>query len=107
MNTTRKIAVVTGGAGFIGGNLAHALVKAGWETRTIDKNPTFRRSILSNEATLHEVDIRSTDVIRKIMEGADTVFHTAPPRERKCVESSTQALARPMVIKIYCLLLRI
>jgi len=77
MTENKKIAVVTGGAGFIGSNLAHALVEVGWETRIIDRDPAFRRSTLPKGAALHEVDIRSTDVIQKIMEGADTVFHTA------------------------------
>ncbi|MCR4333568.1 MAG: NAD-dependent epimerase/dehydratase family protein [Patescibacteria group bacterium] len=77
MNTNKKIAVVTGGAGFIGSNLSHALVKSGWETRIIDKNPEFRRNTLPKEAILYVVDILSTDEVQKIMEGADVVFHTA------------------------------
>src|SRR3989344_1886559 len=70
-------AVVTGGAGFIGSNIAHALVNAGWETHLIDKDPAFRRDTLPKEAILHEVDIRSTDTIQPLMQGADVVFHTA------------------------------
>jgi len=73
----KRIAVVTGGAGFIGSNIAHALVEAGWETRLIDTNPSFRRHSLPKEATLYEVDLCLTDAVQKIMEGADTVFHTA------------------------------
>ncbi len=73
----KKKAVVTGGAGFIGSNLATSLVKDGWETHIIDIDPSFRRATLPKDATLHEVDVRSTDVIAPIMEGADVVFHTA------------------------------
>lgn len=73
----KKKAIVTGGAGFIGSNLSHALVQAGWETHIIDIDPSFRRATLPKEATLHEVDVRSTDVIAPIMDGADVVFHTA------------------------------
>ncbi len=73
----KKKAIVTGGAGFIGSNLSHALVKAGWETHIIDIDPSFRRATLPKDATLHEVDVRSTDVIAPIMDGADVVFHTA------------------------------
>lgn len=73
----KKKAVVTGGAGFIGSNLSHALVSAGWETHIIDRDPSFRRDSLPKEAVLHEVDIRSTDEIEPIMVGADVVFHTA------------------------------
>jgi nucleoside-diphosphate-sugar epimerase len=72
-----KKAVVTGGAGFIGSNIAHALVKAGWETHLIDKNPAFRRDTLPKEATLYELNILKTDEIETIFQGADVVFHTA------------------------------
>ncbi len=72
-----KKAVVTGGAGFIGSNLSRALVDAGWETHIIDIDPSFRKDTLPKEATLHVVDIRSTDEAQKIMDGADVVFHTA------------------------------
>lgn len=73
----QKKAVITGGAGFIGSNLAEALVAAGWETHLIDRNPEFRRKTLPKEATLHELDLRSTDLVVPIMENADAVFHTA------------------------------
>ncbi len=72
-----KKAVVTGGAGFIGSNLSRALVEAGWETHIIDIDPSFRKDTLPKEAALHVLDVRSTDAIQKVMEGADVVFHTA------------------------------
>src|SRR3989338_3262350 len=72
-----KKTVVAGGAGFIGSNLAHALVAAGWETHIIDIDPSFRKDTLPKEAIIHVLDVRSTDAIQPIMEGADVVFHTA------------------------------
>lgn len=72
-----KKAVVTGGAGFIGSNLSAALVEAGWETHMIDIDPSFRKDTLPKAATLHVLDVRSTDAIVSVMEGADLVFHTA------------------------------
>lgn len=72
-----KKAVITGGAGFIGSNIAAALISAGWETHLIDNDPTFRRDTLPKDATLHEVTVLDTDAIQKIFEGADVVFHTA------------------------------
>ncbi len=72
-----KKAVITGGAGFIGSNLSHALVKAGWETHIVDINPSFRKDTLPKEATLHVLDVRTTADIEKVFAGADVVFHTA------------------------------
>ena len=80
-------AVVTGGAGFIGSNLSRALCEAGWETHIIDIDPSFRKDTLPKEAALHVLDVRSTDDIRKVFEGADVVFHTAAvPRVPYSVE---------------------
>lgn len=72
-----KKAVVTGGAGFIGSNLSHALVKDGWQTHIVDRDPSFRLETLPKEAVIHKVDIRHTEKIQPIFVGADVVFHTA------------------------------
>lgn len=82
-----KKMVVTGGAGFIGSNLVAALVKAGHEVHIIDRDPSFRRATLPKEAVLHEKDVRNTDEIQEIFQGADVVFHTAAvPRVPYSVE---------------------
>lgn len=83
----KKKMVVTGGAGFIGSNLVAALVDAGWDTHIVDRDPSFRRATLAKAATLHEIDIRHTNVIQTVFEGADVVFHTAAvPRVQYSVE---------------------
>ncbi len=84
---TNRKAVVTGGAGFIGSNLVKALIAEGWETHIIDRDPSFRRASMPADAILHEVDIRHTDLIASIMEGAQVVFHTAAvPRVQYSVD---------------------
>lgn len=72
-----KKAVVTGGAGFIGSNLSHELVKAGWETHIVDIDPSFRKDSLPKEAQLHVKDVRATDEMQAIFTGAEVVFHVA------------------------------
>ncbi len=73
----KKKAVITGGAGFIGSNLAHALIEAGWDTHLVDVDYGFRDTTLPVEVKRHTADIRRTVDIQKIFEGADVVFHTA------------------------------
>ncbi|RJQ35868.1 SDR family NAD(P)-dependent oxidoreductase [Candidatus Parcubacteria bacterium] len=83
----KKKVVVTGGAGFIGSNLAHALVEKGFEVHIVDRDPSFRRDTLPKEARLHEKDVRHTDEMQQIFEGADVVFHCAAvPRVPYSVE---------------------
>lgn len=77
MSNVRKKAVVTGGGGFIGHHLAHALVGRGDETHLVDIDYSFRDALLPKEAVRHTVEMRETDALQKIMEGADVVFHTA------------------------------
>jgi len=70
--------VVTGGAGFIGSHIVDALVARGDEVHVIDNYAGGKHDDrLNAKATYHEIDVRSTDEIQKIMEGADVVFHTA------------------------------
>ncbi len=74
---TKKM-VVTGGAGFIGSHIVDALVARGDEVHVIDNFAGGKYPERFNaKATYHEIDIRSTDEVQKILEGADTVFHTA------------------------------
>ncbi len=70
--------VVTGGAGFIGAHIVDALVLRGDEVHVVDNFAAGRREDRINpRAAYHEVDVQSTEDIRKIFDGADVVFHTA------------------------------
>lgn len=93
-----KKAVVTGGAGFIGSNLAHALVKEGWETHLVDKNPDFRRSTLPKDAVLHEFNILETKRLTDVFSGADVVFHTAAmPRVQYSIDNPLETTEENIV----------
>ncbi|OGG53073.1 hypothetical protein A2851_03065 [Candidatus Kaiserbacteria bacterium RIFCSPHIGHO2_01_FULL_53_29] len=70
--------VVTGGAGFIGSHIVDALVARGNDVHVIDNYTGGKFEERFNaKAVYHEVDMRLTDEIQKIVRGADVVFHTA------------------------------
>ena len=52
------MAIVTGGAGFIGSHLAAALVASGADGHVVDNLATGSRQNVPPGAQLHEVDIR-------------------------------------------------
>jgi UDP-glucose 4-epimerase len=68
-------ALITGGAGFIGSNLADRLLAAGVEVVLYDNFSTGRREFVAAGARLVEGDVLDTDALRAAVEGCDTVFH--------------------------------
>ncbi len=83
----KPIAVVTGGAGFIGSNLTEALLKEGYVVRVVDTLVAGKRENVSAGAELFEVDVRDTKALTTVMRGATTVFHLAAlPRVSYSVE---------------------
>ncbi len=73
--------LVTGGAGFIGSNMAESLLKRGKKVRVLDNFLTGKRSNLSfpnsEEIEIMEGDIRSPDVCRKALAGMNYIIHLA------------------------------
>jgi UDP-glucose 4-epimerase len=75
-------ALITGGAGFIGSNLADRLVAEGVETVVYDNFSTGRRRFLgsllaSRLATVVTGDVLDSDRLRSAVAGCDVVFHLA------------------------------
>jgi UDP-glucose 4-epimerase len=72
-------ACITGGAGFIGSNLADRLCERGAEVVIVDDFRTGRREFvadaLSRGARLVEGDVLDMEVLRDAFEGCDWVFH--------------------------------
>ena len=71
-----KVALVTGGAGFIGSHIVDRLVDDGWRVAVIDNLSSGRTEYVNPQAELHEIDICDEglgEVIRKI--SPDRVFH--------------------------------
>jgi UDP-glucose 4-epimerase len=72
--------LVTGGAGFIGSNLAERLVRDGHDVRVLDNFSTGRRENLAelgDQIELIEGDIQSYERVHTAVRGCDTVFHQA------------------------------
>jgi UDP-glucose 4-epimerase len=75
-------ALVTGGAGFIGSNLADRLVADGVEVVVYDDFSTGQRRFLDGlagtaHASVVEGDILDRDLLERAMAGCDVVFHLA------------------------------
>ncbi|MSP92562.1 MAG: SDR family oxidoreductase [Myxococcales bacterium] len=72
--------VVTGGAGFIGSSLAHALADRGDGVRVVDDFSTGRHVNLrglEGRVEVFEGDIRDANLLDRACAGADFVFHEA------------------------------
>jgi nucleoside-diphosphate-sugar epimerase len=70
-------ALVTGGAGFVGSNLALRLLEEGHELRVLDNLSTGNRSNLPAGVELIEGDVRSFERVHAAARGVEVVFHLA------------------------------
>ncbi|RTL73036.1 MAG: NAD-dependent epimerase/dehydratase family protein [Hyphomicrobiales bacterium] len=82
MSSRKDIAVVTGGAGFIGSHMVDVLLERGYVVRVVDNLTGGRKSNLAHletcdELTCHWQDIRELDPASAIFSGAKFVFHFA------------------------------
>ena len=70
--------LVTGGAGFIGSNIARECLKRGLEVRVLDNFSTGHWHNLEDirgDLEVIEGDLRSYHLVQKAMKGVDVVFH--------------------------------
>jgi nucleoside-diphosphate-sugar epimerase len=77
-----RLFLVTGGAGFIGSNIAEALSKRGDRVRVLDNFVTGRRENLAaiGAADLVEGDLRNPADVARAVDGVEGVFHEAALR---------------------------
>ena len=69
--------LVTGGTGFIGSNLARALVEKGLRVRILRRTESDLRAIGSVQVEHVLGDVTDRGSLVRAMDGCDTVFHTA------------------------------
>jgi UDP-glucose 4-epimerase len=86
-------ALVTGGAGFIGGHLVAGLVAEGWRVRVLDDFSSGFESNLAEVADLVELlrgDVRDEGALARAVAGVEVVFHQA------AVASVPASVAEPL-----------
>ncbi len=75
-----RMALVTGGAGFIGSHLVEGLLRRGWRVRVLDDfSSGFEENLASVRKRIELVngDVRDVSVLARSVAGADVVFHQA------------------------------
>jgi UDP-glucose 4-epimerase len=73
-----RLALVTGGAGFIGSHLVDALLAAGWRVRLLDDFSSGREANvahLNGSAELLRGDLRDRALLARALAGVEVVFH--------------------------------
>ena len=89
---TRR-ALVTGGAGFIGGHLVAGLVGEGWRVRVLDDFSSGREENLADVIDVVEVlrgDVRDETALARAAAGVEVIFHQA------AVASVPRSVAEPL-----------
>jgi UDP-glucose 4-epimerase len=88
-----RVALVTGGAGFIGSHLVDALVAAGWRTRVLDDFSSGREENLQSAGAAIEVvrgSLCDPEVLERSLPGVEVVFHQG------AVPSVPRSVAEPL-----------
>lgn len=83
-------ALITGGAGFIGSNLAEELLSEDWEVSILDNFASGKMSNVPLGAKVYQTDLRfkeNEETILSALKGVDHVFHLAAlPRVQPSIE---------------------
>lgn len=93
-----SVALVTGGAGFVGSTIVDQLVAAGAaEVRVLDNFvrgswPNLSSALNERGVYVIEGDIRDAGLVDRVTDGVDYVFHQAALRITRCAEAPREAV---------------
>jgi uncharacterized protein YbjT (DUF2867 family) len=73
--------LVTGGTGFVGGHVVHALRAAGEEVRALVRDPRKAKRLEAWGVTLVEGDVTDSASLRRAVAGCDTIVHLVALRQ--------------------------
>jgi nucleoside-diphosphate-sugar epimerase len=93
MTHSPSLALVTGGAGFIGSHLTRLLLAEGWRVRVLDNLSSGRSDNLPEGVDFIEGDIRDSAVAEQACHGAAAIFHLA------ALVSVTASIAQPALAR--------
>lgn len=72
-----RIALVTGGSGFVGGRLISHLLVRGWQVRALARSAESEAQVKALGATPVRGELDNEQALRKAMQGCEIVFHVA------------------------------
>ena len=88
-----RLALVTGGAGFIGSHIVDGLLAEGWDVRILDDFSSGREDNVAHVLSRVELlkgDIRDAELVARAVDGVEVVFHQA------AVPSVPRSVAEPV-----------
>ena len=102
-STPRRV-LVTGGAGFLGGQVCARLAAAGDDLVVLDDLSAPSPTLVTSAEALHVADVRERVAVERAAEGVDLVLHlasvvgvdavvAAPERTRSVIEDGTRLVA--------------
>jgi len=71
----RKLVLLTGASGYIGGRLLKALEKAGWPVRCLARRPDFLRSRIAPSTEVVQADCLDPSSLAPAMAGVNTAYY--------------------------------
>ena len=90
-----KVALVTGGAGFVASHIVDGLVREGATVRVVDNflrggEANLAWAIKHGNVSLETTDIRDKSIWPRLLSGVSVVFHQAALRVTRCEENPAE-----------------